>query len=83
VVWDRPGADRSRIPKSDLVPPFCTFAGECLGSADAVGVTGVMGNGFSCYAMSVEDVKQKMQSSVYHQQVSWQPVKYRPFQEVQ
>lgn len=68
VVWDHPKADRSRISPFDLVPPFCTFVGECLGS-DAAGNPVVKGNGFSCYASSVTNVKEKMESSIYSTKV--------------
>ena len=52
--------------KSDLVPPFCTFAGKCLSSDDQ---SQVRGDGFACVASSLEEVHAKMKASVYNTQV--------------
>ncbi|KAH6954718.1 hypothetical protein DER45DRAFT_570956 [Fusarium avenaceum] len=71
VVWDRPGADRSKAVKCDLSPPMYTYAGECLSEAASEKPPAVIGNGFACLSSSVQDVKNMMESSVYAKQGIW------------
>ncbi|KAM0820683.1 hypothetical protein AB5N19_06503 [Seiridium cardinale] len=70
IVWDRPDADRRRIQQCDLVPPFCTFAGECMNPNPSIQPL-AQGNGFACLARSVEEVQHKMRTSVYNTQGIW------------
>lgn len=69
LVWDKPGADRSRVGRSDFRPPFYGFAGELLEEASPDQPSTVTGNGFSCYARDVNQVKAEMASSIYNREV--------------
>lgn len=73
VVWDRKGAQRVNPVKCDLIPPHYTFAGEIIDKrVFATAPTGqpkVRGNAFSCVAESPDEVRAKMLSSVYCQEV--------------
>lgn len=73
IVWDKANADRRGIQQCDLVPPFCTFAGECMDPKSSV-LPLVQGNGFACLAHSVEEVQHKMRTSVYNKQVNLKSV---------
>jgi hypothetical protein len=75
IVWDKPHADRTKVPRPGFNAPFFTFAGEML-DAQPPGPTQetlvkVQGNCFACHAWDVEDVKQKMRSTSYYKEVSF------------
>jgi hypothetical protein len=74
MVWDKPHADRTKVPSQSFDAPFFTFAGEMLegqpsGPMQEARVK-VQGNCFACYAQDVEDVKQKMRSTSYFKEVN-------------
>ncbi|KAH6950148.1 hypothetical protein DER45DRAFT_619878 [Fusarium avenaceum] len=71
LVWDKPGADRSRVGQCDLRPPFYAFAGECLEQVSPEQEPKAIGNAFACYASDLDQVKAKMASSIYSREGVW------------
>jgi hypothetical protein len=69
LVWDKRDADRKKIKASDLVPPVFSFAGEILDRPATKAGASVKGTGFSCYARSEIDVRDKMKASIFFKEV--------------
>lgn len=74
IVWDKPHADRTKVPSPGFNTPFFTFAGEMLDAQPSKPTpearVKVQGNCFACQARDVEDVKQMMRLTSYYKEVS-------------
>lgn len=66
MVWDKPGADRTRLTHANNFSECFTFAGEMLEHDSLT----ARGNCLACNAASIEDVESQLRLTQYFKKVS-------------